>query len=79
MFLLGEGERFCERQEGAPIKGEYCRKERDCIKVICHPTSATVCKRNQKVDKKGWFHFLGLVWVFLAKRELAPLPIKLPV
>jgi hypothetical protein len=57
MFLLGEGERFCERQEGATLKGENCRKERDCIKVICHPTSATVCKRNQKVDKRGWFPF----------------------
>jgi len=34
-----------------------CRKESESIKVICHPSFATVCKRNQKVDKKGVVSF----------------------
>jgi hypothetical protein len=47
MFLLGVGAVLREAR-GCYTKG----KKRNYIKVICHPSSATVCKRNQKVDKK---------------------------
>lgn len=50
-------------------RGCYTKgKERNCIKVICHPSSATVCKRNQKVDKREFFLLLRVRLEVLCQR-----------